>query len=104
MFPFKSPTTKSAAIFTPACSGCSYRRRRVCRSDVGEGNHRLGRRNGLRRPDAQENLTIALAVVIGAALASLQALTQQQAPPALTIEKTKDDLYTIIGDGGNVAV
>jgi glyoxylase-like metal-dependent hydrolase (beta-lactamase superfamily II) len=49
-------------------------------------------------------LTIALAVVIGAALASLQALTQQQAPPALTIEKVKDDLYTIIGDGGNVAV
>jgi len=49
-------------------------------------------------------LTIALAVVIGAALASLQALTQQQAPPALTMEKTKDDLYTIIGDGGNVAV
>ena len=49
-------------------------------------------------------LTVALAVVIGAALASLQALTQQQAPPALTMEKTKDDLYTIIGDGGNVAV
>jgi cyclase len=49
-------------------------------------------------------LTIALAVVIGAVLANLQALTRQQAPPALTIEKTKDDLYTIIGDGGNVAV
>ena len=49
-------------------------------------------------------LSIALAVVIGAALASLQALTQQQAPPALMMEKTKDDLYTIIGDGGNVAV
>ena len=49
-------------------------------------------------------LTIAVALVIGAALASLQGLTQQQAPPALTMEKTKDDLYTIIGDGGNVAV
>src|SRR2546425_3814155 len=49
-------------------------------------------------------LTIALAVVIGAALASLQALTRQQAPPQLMMEKTKDDLYTIIGDGGNVAV
>ena len=49
-------------------------------------------------------LTVALAVVIGAALASLQALTQQQAPPQLMMEKTKDDLYTIIGDGGNVAV
>src|SRR5919201_4272680 len=47
---------------------------------------------------------IALAVVIGAALASLQALTQQQAPPALTIDKVKDDLYNIVGDGGNVAV
>src|SRR5207248_4839430 len=49
-------------------------------------------------------LTIAMAIVIGAGLASIQALTQQQAPPALTIEKVKDDLYNIVGDGGNVAV
>jgi cyclase len=49
-------------------------------------------------------LTIALALIIGAVLASLQALTQQQAPPALTMDKIKDDLYTIVGDGGNVAV
>ncbi len=49
-------------------------------------------------------LTIALAVVIGGGLASIQALTQQQPPPALTIEKVKDDLYNIVGDGGNVAV
>src|SRR6266566_2617011 len=48
--------------------------------------------------------TIVIAVVIGAALASLQALTQQTAPPALTIDKVKDDLYDIVGDGGNVAV
>ena len=49
-------------------------------------------------------LTIALAIVIGAGLASIQALTQQQAPPALTMDKIKDDLYEIVGDGGNVAV
>src|SRR2546425_10780101 len=49
-------------------------------------------------------LTIVLAVVIGAGLASIQALTQQQPPPALTIDKVKDDLYNIVGDGGNVAV
>src|SRR5207244_13317870 len=49
-------------------------------------------------------LTIMLAVVIGAGLASIQALTQQQPPPALTIDKVKDDLYNIVGDGGNVAV
>jgi len=49
-------------------------------------------------------LTIALAIVIGGGLASIQALTRQQAPPALTMEKVKDDLYEIVGDGGNVAV
>ena len=49
-------------------------------------------------------VTIAVAIVIGAGLATVQALTQQQAPPALTIDKVKDDLYEIVGDGGNVAV
>src|SRR5437016_6607061 len=49
-------------------------------------------------------LTIALAVLIGGGLASIKALTQQQPPPALTMEKVKDDLYDIVGDGGNVAV
>ncbi len=49
-------------------------------------------------------LTIAAAVIVGAALASLQGLTQQQPPPALTMDKVKDDLYNIVGDGGNVAV
>ena len=34
-------------------------------------------------------VTIALAIVIGGTLASIQALTQQQAPPALTMEKVK---------------
>src|ERR1041385_6401560 len=53
---------------------------------------------------SRKMLTIVLAVLIGAALASLQALTQQQAPPALTMEKTKDDLYTIVGEVGKVAV
>ena len=32
------------------------------------------------------------------------AYTQNQAPPQLTINKVKDDLYEIEGDGGNVAV
>jgi cyclase len=32
------------------------------------------------------------------------AFTQTQTPPKLTIEKVKDDLYMIVGDGGNVAV
>ena len=49
-------------------------------------------------------LTIALAAVIGAGLAAVQALTQQQPRPALEIAKVKDDLYNIVGNGGNVAV
>ena len=49
-------------------------------------------------------LSIGLAVVLGAGLATVQGLTQQQQPPQLTIEKVKDDLYNIVGDGGNVAV
>jgi glyoxylase-like metal-dependent hydrolase (beta-lactamase superfamily II) len=32
------------------------------------------------------------------------AYTQNPAPPQLTIEKVKSDLYEILGDGGNVAV
>ncbi|MGA3189790.1 MAG: MBL fold metallo-hydrolase [Bryobacteraceae bacterium] len=32
------------------------------------------------------------------------AYTQNAAPPQLKIEKVKDDLYDIVGDGGNVAV
>jgi glyoxylase-like metal-dependent hydrolase (beta-lactamase superfamily II) len=49
-------------------------------------------------------LPIVLAAVIGASLASIQALTQQQPPPQLKINKVKDDLFEIEGDGGNVAV
>jgi cyclase len=49
-------------------------------------------------------VTIALAIAIGGSLASIQALTRQQPPPALTMDKVKDDLYEIVGDGGNVAV
>ena len=37
-------------------------------------------------------------------LLSWVAYTQNAAPPQLTIEKVKDDLYDIVGDGGNVAV
>ncbi len=32
------------------------------------------------------------------------AYTQNQTPPKLTLNKVKDDLYEIEGDGGNVAV
>jgi len=49
-------------------------------------------------------LTIALAAILGAGGATVYGLTQQQPPPQLTIEKVKDDLYNIVGDGGNVAV
>ena len=49
-------------------------------------------------------LALALAGVLGAGLAAIQSPSQQQQPPQLNIEKVKDDLYTIIGDGGNVAV
>ncbi len=34
----------------------------------------------------------------------LGAQQTQQAPPALTIERVKEDLYYIVGDGGNVGV
>lgn len=37
-------------------------------------------------------------------LISWIAYTQSNQPPQLTIEKVKDDLHVIIGDGGNVAV
>lgn len=37
-------------------------------------------------------------------LVSWIAYTQGNQPPQLTIEKVKDDLHVIIGDGGNVAV
>jgi glyoxylase-like metal-dependent hydrolase (beta-lactamase superfamily II) len=45
-------------------------------------------------------------VVIGAAFLTLGwvAWTQTQAPPQLTLNKVKDDLFEIEGDGGNVAV
>jgi glyoxylase-like metal-dependent hydrolase (beta-lactamase superfamily II) len=53
------------------------------------------------------NKTVLLRVSAGLALSMglWVAYTQTpQAPPQLQIEKIKDDLYAIIGDGGNVAV
>jgi len=44
---------------------------------------------------------IAVALSVGAWMARTQA---PQAPAQLTLEKVKDNLYVIIGDGGNVAV
>jgi cyclase len=49
-------------------------------------------------------LIIALAVVIGTSLATIQVLTQQRGAPPLSIKQVKDNLYEIEGPGGNVAV
>jgi glyoxylase-like metal-dependent hydrolase (beta-lactamase superfamily II) len=46
---------------------------------------------------------ISLVAVVGLGLASVQALTQQPRGE-LTIEKVKDSLYNIVGNGGNVGV
>jgi glyoxylase-like metal-dependent hydrolase (beta-lactamase superfamily II) len=43
----------------------------------------------------------ALLAMLGA---SYVAYTQQTPPPQLTIEQVKDNLYMVVGDGGNVAV
>ena len=50
--------------------------------------------------------TFVARVVIGAAFLTLGwvAWTQTQTPPQLTLNKVKDDLFEIEGDGGNVAV
>jgi glyoxylase-like metal-dependent hydrolase (beta-lactamase superfamily II) len=48
-------------------------------------------------------LAIGLAALIGATVAGVQVQTQQQQAPPLTIDKVKDDLYNIVGSGGNVA-
>jgi cyclase len=53
---------------------------------------------------SRKMLPLAFAVILGAGLATIQARTQQEPPPQLTIEKVKDDLYNIVGDGGNVGV
>ncbi len=51
----------------------------------------------------RRTLTLGLVLVLGLGLASLQALAQQ--PRAeLTIERVKDNLYNIVGNGGNVGV
>jgi glyoxylase-like metal-dependent hydrolase (beta-lactamase superfamily II) len=50
--------------------------------------------------------TFVARVIIGSAFLTLGwvAWTQTQAPPQLTLNKVKDDLFEIEGDGGNVAV
>src|SRR6266404_8355476 len=48
-------------------------------------------------------LAIALAALIGAGVATVQAFISRPIPQ-LNIYKVKDDLYNIEGDGGNVAV
>jgi cyclase len=49
-------------------------------------------------------LLVRLSVALLCLSCAYIAYTQQNPPPALTIEKVKDDLYMIVGDGGNVAV
>jgi glyoxylase-like metal-dependent hydrolase (beta-lactamase superfamily II) len=49
-------------------------------------------------------LSAAAVVLAGAWVAYSQAQNAKQGPPPLTIDKIKDDLYEIVGDGGNVAV
>ena len=50
----------------------------------------------------KERLAIALATLIAAGIAAVQA--QQAQPPPLKIEKVKDNLYVVSESGGNVAV
>ena len=49
-------------------------------------------------------LLVRLAATIFCLGAAYVAYTQGNPPPTLTIEKVKDDLYMVVGDGGNVAV
>jgi glyoxylase-like metal-dependent hydrolase (beta-lactamase superfamily II) len=49
-------------------------------------------------------LLLRLPVALLFLLVSWIAYTQSDQPPQLTIEKVKDDLHVIMGDGGNVAV
>src|ERR1700733_6876100 len=56
-----------------------------------------------RTPVTRTLVTRILAAVLFLTLAWI-AYTQNQAPAKLTINKVKDDLYEIEGDGGNVAV
>src|SRR5881394_909114 len=50
-------------------------------------------------------LAVRLSAVILFLLVAWTAYTQgQKQPPELAISKVKDDLYQIVGDGGNVAV
>jgi cyclase len=48
-------------------------------------------------------LFIGFMAVLGVSIAVVPGLTQQQQHPPLTLEKVKDDLYVIVGNGGNVA-
>jgi len=49
-------------------------------------------------------ILVRLAAAISFVACAYVAYTQGNPPPTLTIEKVKDDLYVIVGDGGNVAV
>jgi cyclase len=51
-----------------------------------------------------KSLAIRFLGLLIAAAGTWVALTQQQPPADLTVEKIADDLHVIVGDGGNVAV
>jgi cyclase len=48
-------------------------------------------------------LILSLAAILGAQFTLTEVLGQQPPPAALVIQKVKDDLYNIVGSGGNVA-
>jgi cyclase len=52
----------------------------------------------------KRTVAIRLSAAIVCLAGAWAAYTQNQAPPPLTISQVKDDLYQIVGDGGNVAV
>ena len=51
----------------------------------------------------RRTILIIVFVMIGVGTVVFQGLTQQQQRPPLTIERVKDDIYIIVGNGGNVA-
>jgi len=55
-------------------------------------------------PPMSRTLLVRFSAAVFCVACAYVAYTQGNPPPTLTIEKVKDDLYVIVGDGGNVAV
>jgi cyclase len=59
----------------------------------------------MHKPSVSKTFVVRLSAVAVLSMGVWVAYTQNPAtPPSLQLEKIKDDLYAIIGDGGNVAV